>query len=282
MTVMRLRFLLPTVALLTLSACDAAPSRPKTSTVSVPVAAANCPAAAPAPACPTIAKAKVASAKAAHPRPAPKVTPVRRVVPHARPAAPVVVREYVRVAPHHHGRFHQEREYAAAPPPPRDYARVPQPDRDSDAWRQHQAYLEQRDHGYARPDESDRYAYSDHAYGERRHYEEHAERRYDERPLPPRTYAPQPRVYAPPPPLPRPYVQQGGGYSQHSEGYSSQSSQHGAYVERGYSEGYSEQGGARYVQRPEPPCNCAPAQPQAAGRDRYGFLTWPGKVPARP
>lgn len=29
------------------------------------------------------------------------------------------------------------------------------------------------------------------------------------------------------------------------------------------------------------PC-CAPARPQAAGFDANGFLTWPGKVPARP
>lgn len=52
-------------------------------------------------------------------------------------------------------------------------------------------------------------------------------------------------------------------YSERSESSS------GRYAERG---GYESRGGRD--------CDCAPRE--AAGRDHYGFLTWPGKVPARP
>lgn len=47
------------------------------------------------------------------------------------------------------------------------------------------------------------------------------------------------------------------------------------YAERG---GYESRGG--YDARSGRDCDCGPRE--AAGRDRYGFLTWPGKVPARP
>lgn len=65
-------------------------------------------------------------------------------------------------------------------------------------------------------------------------------------------------------------------YSQQSEGYSSGSRRYaGGYEERG---GYEQRGGQRGGGRG---CNtCGPRE--AAGRDRNGFLTWPGKVPARP
>lgn len=63
-------------------------------------------------------------------------------------------------------------------------------------------------------------------------------------------------------------------YSEQSEGYSSGSRRYaGGYEERG---GYEHRGG----QRGGRGCDCGPRE--AAGRDRNGFLTWPGKVPARP
>lgn len=67
-------------------------------------------------------------------------------------------------------------------------------------------------------------------------------------------------------------------YSEQSEAYSSGSRRYaGGYEQRG---GYDERGG--YDSRGEGRgCGgCAPRE--AAGRDRNGFLTWPGKVPARP
>lgn len=65
-------------------------------------------------------------------------------------------------------------------------------------------------------------------------------------------------------------------YSEQSEGYSSGSRRYaGGYEARG---GYEERG---YDGRGGRGCGgCAPRE--AAGRDRNGFLTWPGKVPARP
>ena len=61
-------------------------------------------------------------------------------------------------------------------------------------------------------------------------------------------------------------------YSEQSEGYSSDSRRYaGGYEQRG---GYDGRGVGRGCG------GCAPRQ--AAGRDRNGFLTWPGKVPARP
>lgn len=61
-------------------------------------------------------------------------------------------------------------------------------------------------------------------------------------------------------------------YSEHSEAYGSGSRRYaGGYEDRG---GYDSRGDGRG-------CNtCGPRE--AAGRDRNGFLTWPGKVPARP
>lgn len=61
-------------------------------------------------------------------------------------------------------------------------------------------------------------------------------------------------------------------YSEQSEAYSSSGRRYaGGYEERG---GYEHRGGGR---------DCGGCGPrEAAGRDRNGFLTWPGKVPARP
>ena len=61
-------------------------------------------------------------------------------------------------------------------------------------------------------------------------------------------------------------------YSEQSEAYSSGGRRYAAgYEQRG---GYDSRGDGR-------DCGgCAPRE--AAGRDRNGFLTWPGKVPARP
>ena len=66
-------------------------------------------------------------------------------------------------------------------------------------------------------------------------------------------------------------------YSQQSESYSSGARRYaGGYEERG---GYEQRGG--YDRRSGGRgCDCGPRE--AAGRDRNGFLTWPGKVPARP
>ena len=59
-------------------------------------------------------------------------------------------------------------------------------------------------------------------------------------------------------------------YSEQSEGYG-----------RRYAGGYEAYGGYGYGGRGgSRGCDCAPRE--AAGRDRNGFLTWPGKVPARP
>ena len=61
-------------------------------------------------------------------------------------------------------------------------------------------------------------------------------------------------------------------YSEQSEAYSSGGRRYaGGYEERG---GYDSRGGGRGCG------GCGPRE--AAGRDRNGFLTWPGKVPARP
>lgn len=65
-------------------------------------------------------------------------------------------------------------------------------------------------------------------------------------------------------------------YSEQSESsggrrYAGGYEHHGGYQERG---GYGSRGGRRGCG------GCAPRE--AAGRDRNGFLTWPGKVPARP
>ena len=61
-------------------------------------------------------------------------------------------------------------------------------------------------------------------------------------------------------------------YSEQSEAYGSGGRRYaGGYEERG---GYAHRGGGR---------DCGGCGPrEAAGRDRNGFLTWPGKVPARP
>lgn len=58
-------------------------------------------------------------------------------------------------------------------------------------------------------------------------------------------------------------------YSEQSENSSSRYAERGGYEARA---GYDARGGRD--------CDCGPRE--AAGRDRYGFLTWPGKVPARP
>lgn len=65
-------------------------------------------------------------------------------------------------------------------------------------------------------------------------------------------------------------------YSEQSESsggrrYAGGYEHHGGYQERG---GYDSRGGGRGCG------GCAPRE--SAGRDRNGFLTWPGKVPARP
>ena len=64
-----------------------------------------------------------------------------------------------------------------------------------------------------------------------------------------------------------------GGYGQ---GYAQGGYAQGGYVQGGYaSNGYAQPGYVRGA-----PCPCGP-QP-AAGRDRDGFLTWPGKLAQRP
>ncbi|WP_340644501.1 hypothetical protein [Phenylobacterium sp.] len=64
----------------------------------------------------------------------------------------------------------------------------------------------------------------------------------------------------------------GERYAEQSEGYGSGDHRYaGGYEARG---GYEQRGGGRGCG------GCAPRE--AAGRDRNGFLTWPGKVPARP
>ncbi|HQN50730.1 MAG TPA: hypothetical protein PK913_06700, partial [Phenylobacterium sp.] len=76
-------------------------------------------------------------------------------------------------------------------------------------------------------------------------------------------------------------------YSERQESYGYVQGGHaqGAYVENGYAQGGYVQGG--YVQSgyaqggpPRGPCPCGPTP--AAGRDRDGFLTWPGKLAQRP
>lgn len=80
-----------------------------------------------------------------------------------------------------------------------------------------------------------------------------------------------------------------GGYrAEQGRGYSAQGGSSYSYSERSretgrasssYSESYSESGGYRRVESSQDGC-CRPASTEAAGRDRNGFLTWPGKVPA--
>ena len=104
------------------------------------------------------------------------------------------------------------------------------------------------------------------------------------------------------PPHPLPYVAEGQAPAMH-RAYSytrrEEEFRDGYYAERGdrerghaYDErrgtgGYSE-GRESYSERRvyrDDGCNChgrLPPPPESAGRDRYGFLTWPGKVPARP
>jgi hypothetical protein len=101
-------------------------------------------------------------------------------------------------------------------------------------------------------------------------------------PAPPydgQVYVPEPRAYA--------RVDEQETRTEHyaerqeSYGYTQGGYVQGGYVQGGYAQGGYVQGG--YVQAGPPrgaPCPCRP-QP-AAGRDRDGFLTWPGKLAQRP
>lgn len=66
-------------------------------------------------------------------------------------------------------------------------------------------------------------------------------------------------------------------YSERQESYGYVQGGHAqsGYVQNGYAQGGYAQGGP-----PRGPCPCGPTP--AAGRDRDGFLTWPGKLAQRP
>lgn len=76
-------------------------------------------------------------------------------------------------------------------------------------------------------------------------------------------------------------AEQGRGYgAQGGASYSySESSRETGRASSSYSESYSQGGGYRRVETAADGC-CRAVSTEAAGRDRNGFLTWPGKVPA--
>lgn len=236
---MRLSLLIPAVALLALSACDA-PSRPKTAAVSVPVQNPNCPSTPLT--CPPATPVAAPAAKVAAPHSTPAKTKARRHPPVVRKvAARRPVRVYARpditaegLLPPHPLPYVPEGPMAGPPHYAHPYARHSEgyrggqrgaPYRPDRGDRDHYAYDEEyRGQAYRR---GYRDGYANAERGGRRGGEAYEERR------------------------------EGGSYSERSESYSERRAYYGD------------------------DCDCR-APPQAAGRDRYGFLTWPGKVPARP
>ena len=125
-------------------------------------------------------------------------------------------------------------------------------------------------HGYPAPPRDDRYAEDEdahlHAYGQDGAVA-HFARRED--------YRVEDRYSA-------------GGYEHHEmhseryvgpgRGSEEETRRSGSSYSESYSERYSERGGTAYD---HPGC-CRDGGDEAAGRDANGYLTWPGKIPARP
>lgn len=125
-------------------------------------------------------------------------------------------------------------------------------DRGYERRRYKHRHYEGRGHGHRHADD---YATYEERYVEGPVYR-HEERRVEVRPLPP---AHDGRRYA----------------ERHDERIDGSTRSEGVYRSERYSESYSETRSSTHVV--QPPC-CAP---QAAGLDARGYLTWPGKVPAR-
>lgn len=263
---MRIRLLIPIAAALALSACGERPTPkpPLPTKVTTPIQ----------PAAPEAAATPATATAACPPQPA-LVCPPAAAKPGKVKAQRIVHRRA------HSQKAHRPKTYAKAAPPrepglypykryhgetmQRDYA-----ERDGGSRREHHhrhgggyedGYKEGYEAGYAAR-EVDHY----HAYGNSgavEHYAQPGERRFDDR------------------------YSAGGGYERYErhDSYSSGQAETHGYAERSrgrssssYSESYSEGGG--YRQETWSSGCCGPATTGAAGRDRNGFLAWPGKVPA--
>lgn len=290
---MRIRLLIPFAAALALCACgeQPTPKPPLPSKVTAPIAPAaappaTVPAAAPAAVCPpqpapvcpppVVKKTKVSTGPAVHRKV--RKHKAKRAVAHApthhyrRYTGPSLERGYAergetRRKHHRHHRSDEERGYATGSA---DHYHAYGP---SGAVT-HFAQREDRyDEGYDGRVE-DRYSAGGRSY---ERYERQDSYSYDERDG--RGYAERGEHGA----------YRGGGYGEdRTHGYSSGGSSSYSYSERSsesgrasssYSESYADHGGYRRVETGAGGC-CRPAE--AAGRDAYGFLTWPGKVPAAP
>lgn len=292
---MRLRLVLPFAALLALAACDQPASKSGVAArapLPATMPATACP---PTPAClPQTAKAsggqKARAHKAVAHRSGKAAATKRSTVRHTAYAAPAGRYEYRRAEQRDHD------DLAGGPPPRERFD-------DRGGRYEERRYDDRRDSGvrvYGGPSFHER----DEVYSDRRYQDGHAyrgqaqERRY-ERAAPAddgQWYEDGRRRYAPPPPvryrdetprLPTPDRYSGGHSYHHQE---SGRTAGGVYGERSRSESYSESethrsyssGGAVYESRSSVRGPCCVASPGAAGLDGNGFLTWPGKVPARP
>jgi hypothetical protein len=253
--VMRLPALFALAALVGLSACDSAKVSELTGAkpATTQIAAACPPAATVAPTCPPAQPAMAPEAA----KPAPVVAPGPAAAP--APAAHRV-KSHAKArawAQRHHVRQVKQQRHARAHQPP--VRRFNYAGGYTGAAPQGETYVErrhERHYGhppvYARPDEG----YGQHAYRYERREDGYAQDdyRYERRESghPPyvderaddRAYRYERREGS---------MERSGSSSSYESGYSS-----GGYVSGGYVDD----------------CNC---RPQAAGRDRQGFLTWPGK-----
>lgn len=314
---MRLRLLIPVTALLTLAGCDSG-TKPPVAPAAKPAAqngtavpgssTLTFPPGAPLPAQPNA----VADAAAPAGTVQPQVQTAANCccVPATKPVCPPAAAPEPRVTPERV--VHRE---PAPRPRPHRYARRPEP-KPHRAPPRYNAYVEERrvERDYARPPQGyvareerheerveERYEERGYAGGYRpapppayvaprppvvahggQTYERYEERGYGYRPAPP-AYAPPayvprpaPPVYVAPRPAPPVYVAPPPprviyGQAERRESYSERESyaQHSeAYVSGGHSASVG--------------CGGCRASVGAAGRDQNGFLTWPGKVPARP
>jgi hypothetical protein len=256
--VMRLPALFALAALVGLSACDSA--KVSELTGAKPAAtqiAAACPPAATAPAaCPPAQPAM--APEAAKPAPAaaaPAAPAPQRIQSHAKTRA---------WAQRHHVRQVQQTRHVvmkrrhAAPPPVRRFAYAGGYTGEASAPPRGETYVERRyERRYVRPPV---YARPDETYGRQTYRSERREDgyaqdnyRYERRESGHAPYVDERREGS---------VERSGSSSSYEHRESSSSS--GGYASGGYVSGggYSDD------------CNC---RPQAAGRDRQGFLTWPGK-----
>jgi len=250
---MRLSLVLPLAVVLALAACDENRATKSGVAARAPLPAPATPAACPpAPAC-VPAKAAAAPPSRGH-----------RVARKTKAAASGHVRKRAR---------HTAHRASAAP----DYA-----------YRRHDDDLAGGPPPYERQDDGVR-VYGGQAFEERD--QRYSRRRYDDAdryddappPPPPPGGSPeeQDRRYLEPPPV---HDRYSGGRSYHRESGRTRGGVYGErsrYESHSQSESHSAYGDSTFVeQRLDGPC-CV-AGPRAAGFDGSGFLTWPGKVPARP